>query len=82
MKKIFLMAVIGMGISSYATEIKETKRETKKEAEVKTADCNKVYTDVRDASLEAGFTIGSAQQIGMAAYYACRNNQPKIATID
>lgn len=78
MKKIFLTAVIGMGISSYATEIKETK----KEAVVKGADCDKVYTDVRNASLEAGFTIGSAQQIGMAAYYACRNNQPKTAAID
>jgi hypothetical protein len=79
MKKILIITLIGFSLSSYSTEKNRIKLKKTSSVEI---NCDKVYTQTRDAALAQGFTIGSAQQIGAAAYYSCKNSNRKAVTAE
>lgn len=79
MKKILIITLIGFSLSGYATEKNKIKAKKISSVEI---NCDKVYTQTRDAALAQGFTIGSAQQIGAAAYYSCKNSNRKAVTAE
>lgn len=80
MKKIIMIVLIGTCFSGYSNGIR-AKKILKKNQTVE-IDCDKVYVDTRNAALKQGFTIGPAQQIGLAAYYSCKNSNRKSVSIE
>ncbi len=64
MKKILTTTLLFVTFISFSN----TKTET---------NCTEVYRATRDAAQGQGFNQSEAQQIGAAAYYACKNENYK-----